>query len=180
MDCKKALQENNSDISKAVDYLREKGKAIAAKKSARIAKEGIIYSYIHPGDKIGVLLEINCETDFVARTDEFRNMTKEIAMQVAAVDPSWVKREDITKEALDREKSIIRKQLEEMGKPANMVDKILEGKLEKFYADNCLIEQPYIRDDKKKIKDLIEETVAKLGENVQVARFIRYEVGSEV
>lgn len=177
MDCKKALQENDFDIDKAVDYLRQKGKAKAAKKALREAKEGIVYSYIHPGDKIGVLVEVNCETDFVARTEDFKALVKEIAMQIAAADPMWLKREDVPVDDLEREKNIIRKQLQEQGKPENIIDKILVGKLNKFYSENCLIEQSYIRDEKKVVKEIIEGAVAKLGENIQVSRFVRFEVG---
>ncbi len=177
MDCKTALQENNNDLDKAVDFLRQKGKAKAAKKASREAKEGVVYSYIHPGDRIGVLLEMNCETDFVARTDDFKSLVKEIAMQIAAADPHWLSKEEVTEEALEREKIIIKEQLKEQGKPENMIEKIVEGKLSKFYSENCLIEQAYIRDDKKSISELIENTVAKLGENIQVSRFVRFEVG---
>jgi elongation factor Ts len=177
MDCKKALQESSGDLDKAVDYLREKGKAKAAKKASRGAGEGIIYSYIHAGDKLGVLVELNCETDFVARTDEFRTLAKEIAMQVAAADPKCVRREDVSGDVLEREKEIIRKQLLEEGKPEKIIDKIVDGKLNKFYQENCLLEQAYIRDDKKNVKEVIEEGVAKLGENIQVSRFCRLQVG---
>ena len=179
MDCKEALKKSD-DIDKAVDYLREKGKANAAKKSLREASEGVVYSYIHPGDKIGVLVEVNCETDFVARTDEFKNLVKEIAMQIAAISPLYVKRENVADEDIEREKNIITTQLKEQGKPENIYDKIITGKLNKFYSEVCLMEQNYIRDDKKTIKDLIEEAVAKLGENIQIARFVRYEIRGRV
>ncbi|MFH1415142.1 MAG: translation elongation factor Ts [Elusimicrobiota bacterium] len=177
MDCKTALKESEGNIDKAVDYLRQKGKAKAAKKASRQANEGVVFSYIHPGDKIGVLLEMNCETDFVARTDDFKSLVKEVAMQIAAADPRWLKREEVGEDDLDREKNIIKTQLEEQGKPTDMINKIVEGKIGKFYSENCLIEQAYIRDDKRTIKELIDDTVAKLGENIQVSRFVRYEVG---
>lgn len=177
MDCKEALQKNNSDIEKAVDYLRQKGKAAAAKKASRDASEGIVYSYIHPGDRIGVLVEVNCETDFVARTDEFKALVKEIAMQIAAADPRWIKREEVKEEDLAREREIIIKQMEEQGKPQNVIEKAVEGKLSKFYSQYCLMEQAYIRDDKKSIKSIVDEAVGKTGENIQIARFARYELG---
>ncbi len=177
MDCKEALKETDFNIEKAVAFLREKGKAKAAKKASREAAEGIIYSYIHPGDKIGVLLELNCETDFVARTDDFKNLAKELAMQIAAADPRWLKAENVEEETKEAEKKIIGKQLRDQGKPAAIIDKIIEGKLNKFYSENCLMEMPYIREDKKKVKELVAETVGKLGENIQPARFARFEIG---
>jgi len=177
MDCKKALQESDNDIDKAVDYLRQQGKSKAAKRAARDASEGVVYSYIHPGDKIGVLVEINCETDFVARTDDFKGLVKEVAMQIAAADPRWLSRDEVTDDDLEREKSVIKTQLEDEGKPENIIDKIIEGKLGKFYSENCLIDQPYIRDDKKSVSDLVQDTIAKVGENIQISRFVRYEVG---
>ncbi|MFW6134912.1 MAG: translation elongation factor Ts [Elusimicrobiota bacterium] len=177
MDCKQALQESEFNIDTAIDYLREKGKAEAAKKSAREAKEGIVYSYIHPGNKLGVLVEVNCETDFVARNDEFGDLVKEIAMQIAASDPKWITREDVDEDEIEREKQIIKKQLTEQGKPEHIMDKIIEGKLNKFYSQNCLVEQPYIRDDKKSVDDLIKDAVAKIGENIVISRFARFKVG---
>lgn len=177
MDCKKALQKNNSDLEKAIYYLRQEGKIKAAKKASREAKEGVVYSYIHPGDKIGVLVEVNCETDFVARTDEFKNLVKEIAMQITATDPRWLSKEDVSQEDLDREKDIMKAQLKEQNKPESIMEKIIDGKLSKFYSENCLIEQPYIRDDKKFIKELLEEAIGKMGENIRVSRFVRYELG---
>ena len=177
MDCKRALQENNYDIDAAIDHLREKGKARAAKKAGREAKEGLVYSYIHPGERLGVLLEINCETDFVARTEEFQNLVSETAMQIAATDPRWIKPDDVAQDDIDREKEIFRKQLEEEGKAGEIVEKIITGKMKKFYSENCLLEQPYIRDDKKAVKDLVQEVIAKLGENIQISRFCRFEIG---
>jgi elongation factor Ts len=177
MDCKKALQENDFDIDKAIDFLRQKGKAKAAKRAAKAAKEGIIFSYIHPGDKIGVLLEVNCETDFVAKTEDFKTLAKEVAMHIAATDPRWLKREEVAEDALEREKDVIKKQLAEQGKPAEMIDKIVAGKLGKFYSENCLLEQAYIRDDQKTINEIVEEVIAKLGENIQIGKFARFKVG---
>ncbi len=176
MDCKTALKKNDFDIDKAIDYLREKGKAEAAKRADRAAKEGIIYSYIHPGSKIGTLLELNCETDFVARTDEFKELAKEISMHIAALDPRWLSEEDVSREDTDREKEIIKKQFKEEGKPDNIIDKIVEGKMNKFYSRNCLLKQPYIRDDKKTVQEVIDETVAKIGENIEVGRFVRFDI----
>ncbi len=177
MDCKGALKKNNYDIEKSVDYLREKGKAEAAKKADRDADEGIVYSYIHPGNKIGVLVEVNCETDFVAKTDDFKNLVKEIAMQIAAADPRWVSREEVSQEDIEREKNVITKQLKEQNKPVNIIEKIIEGKLGKFYSQRCLLEQPYIREEKKTVKDIIQDSISKLGENIQVSRFCRFEIG---
>lgn len=177
MECKEALEKCNGDLDKAMIFLREKGIAKAEKKTSRATKEGIIISYIHPNNKIGVLLELNCETDFVAKTEEFKNMAKELSMQIAALSPMYVKREDIPEEILEIEKGIYKKQVLELGKPANVVDKIVEGKLEKFYSDVCLVDQPYMRDDKKKVSDIIKEVVAKTGENINVKRFARYILG---
>ncbi len=177
MDCKEALAESDNDIDKAVEILREKGKAEAAKKADRDASEGIVYSYIHPGSKVGVLLELNCETDFVARTDEFKDFAKEIAMQIAAASPGWVRREDVPEEEIEKEKKIMTKQLKEAGKPEHILGKIIEGKLNKFYSQNCLLEQAYIRDDSKTIKEVLQEAIAKLGENIQINRFSRFAIG---
>jgi elongation factor Ts len=176
MDCKKALTESEGNFEKAVDLLRQKGLASAAKRAGRAASEGVIGSYIHM-DKIGVLVEINCETDFVARTDDFKELVKDVAMHIAAANPTYLSREDIPEEDLEREKEIYRSQVE--GKPANVVDKIIEGKLEKFYSESCLLDQVFVKDPdgKKKIKDLIVEKVAKLGENIMIGRFVRYQLG---
>ncbi|EHM10178.1 translation elongation factor Ts [Thermanaerovibrio velox DSM 12556] len=176
LDCKKALAECGGNIEKAVDYLREKGLAKAAKKVGRTAAEGLVFSYIHTNGKIGVLLEINCETDFVARTDEFKKLGHEIAMHIAAANPQYVSPEDVPSEDLEREKEIYRKQALEEGKPAHIVDKIAEGRVNKFYEETCLLEQPYIRDPEKKIKDLVMENIAKIGENIVVRRFTRYAI----
>jgi elongation factor Ts len=176
LDCKKALAECGGNIEKAVDYLREKGLAKAAKKVGRTAAEGLVFSYIHTNGKIGVLLEINCETDFVARTDEFKKLGHEIAMHIAAANPQYISPEDVPSEDLEREKEIYRKQAFEEGKPAHIVDKIAEGRVNKFYEETCLLEQPYIRDPEKKIKDLVMENIAKIGENIVVRRFTRYAI----
>jgi elongation factor Ts len=185
LDCKKALEETNYDIEKAMVLLRERGAAKALSKTANITKNGVIVSYIHPGDRIGVLLELNCETDFVARTDEFKNLAKELAMQVAACAPRWVSKEDVPKEVIEQEKEIYKKQLlqdeKNKNKPESVIDKIVEGKLEKFFEENCLLEQPYIRDPqgKQKVKDLVLQTIAKVQENINVRRFTRYVLGEE-
>jgi elongation factor Ts len=176
MDCRNAMRECG-DVEKAVDYLREKGLAKAAKKAGRAASQGLVFSYIHTNGKIGVLLELNCETDFVARTDEFGTLGKELCMQVAAANPSYVAPEDVPSEDLEREKEIYRGQAREEGKPANILDKIAEGKVKAFYGDNCLLEQNYIRDPKTKVKDLITAEIAKMGENIVVRRFSRFSIG---
>ncbi|MDR1020582.1 MAG: translation elongation factor Ts [Synergistaceae bacterium] len=176
MDCKNAMQECG-DIEKAVDYLREKGLAKAAKKAGRTASQGLVFSYIHTNGKIGVLLELNCETDFVARTDEFGTLGKELCMQVAAANPSYIAPEDVPAEDLEREKEIYRRQAQEEGKPANILDKIAEGKVKAFYGDNCLLEQNYIRDPKTKVRDLVTTEIAKMGENIVVHRFSRFSIG---
>lgn len=177
MDCKRALTETGGDFEKAIDLLRQKGLASAAKKASRRAAEGLVASYIHM-DKIGVLVEVNCETDFVAKTDIFRELVKDIAMQIAASAPQYVSREDVPQEVIEREKAIYRASITD-NKPAHVIDKIVEGKLEKFYADTCLLEQVFIKDpeQKKKIKDIITDAIARLGENIIVRRFARFQVG---
>lgn len=181
VECKKALQETNNDLEKAVDLLRKKGLAIAAKKSSRTTKEGLISSYIHAGGKLGVLIEVNCETDFVARNEEFQKLVKEIAMQIAAANPLWIKKEDVPAEMIEKEREIYRQQLREEKKPENVIEKILPGKLDKFYSQFCLLEQPYIRDasGKTKVGDLITEAIAKMGENIVIKRFARFHLGEE-
>jgi elongation factor Ts len=181
LDCKNALIESKGDIDKALQILREKGITQALKKSVRTAKNGVIASYVHPGDRIGVLVEVNCETDFVARTDEFKNLVKEIALQIAAANPQYILRSDVPKEIIEREKEIYRKQLEQEKKPENIINKIIDGRLEKFYTEVCLLEQPYIRDPqgKKKVIDLVNETISKTGENIVIRRFVRYQLGEE-
>ncbi|MBP3848454.1 MAG: translation elongation factor Ts [Pyramidobacter sp.] len=177
MDCKKALVECNGDAEKAIDYLREKGLAKAAKKADRNAKDGRIFSYIHNTGKVGVMVEIDCETDFVAKTDDFQQLGHDVAMQIAAAKPEYVAPEDVPADVLEREKSVYREQLLAEGKPAAIIDKILEGKVRKFYEQVCLLEQPWIRDDEKKIKDLVIAQIAKMGENMKIRRFSRFSIG---
>jgi len=178
VDCKKALREAGGDIDKAVEILRKQGVAMASKKAGRLAKEGRIESYIHLGGKIGVLVEVNCESDFVARNDGFKAFVKDIAMQVAASNPLYVKKEDVPDPAKAKEVEIIKAQL--TGKPAAAVEKIIEGKLAKFYEEACLLEQPFIKDPTLKVKDVLTSMVAKIGENIVIRRFVRYQVGEEI
>jgi len=180
MDCKKALEKSGGDMNKATDYLREQGLTQAAKKASRIAKEGIIYSYIHPGDKLGVLLELNCETDFVARTEDFKLLAKDISMQIAATNPLVVSRSELRPELLEKEKEIYRTQAKNEGKPEKIIERIVEGKLEKYFQEVCLLEQPFVKDQDRTVKDRINETLAKLGENITVKRFIRFRLGDEI
>ena len=180
MDCKKALTEASGDIEKAIDILRKTGMAKARKKSGRSAKEGIILPYIHPGAKLGVLLEINCETDFVANTDDFKNLSKDIAMHIAASAPMSVSREEIPQETLEREKEIYADQARHSGKPENIIEKMTEGRLNKFYQENVLLEQTFVKDPDKTVADLITETVAKLGENILISRFSRFQLGEKI
>lgn len=179
MDCKKALIEAGGDIEKAIVYLRERGLAAAAKKAGRATKEGRIEAYIHPGAKLGVLVEVNCETDFVANTDEYKHLCRELAMQVAASNPKYIRREDVPEEEVEKEAAILRNQALAEGKPEKVIEKIVSGRLEKFYQEVCLLEQPYIRDAEKTVKDLINEYIAKLGENIVVRRFVRFRLGEE-
>lgn len=176
MDCKKALADSSGDMEKAIDLLRQKGLATAAKKASRAASEGLIGSYIHM-DKLGVLVELNCETDFVAKTDDFRELVKDIAMHIAAANPTYVSREEVTADVIEREKEIYRAQV--ANKPPQVVEKIIEGKLDKFFGDTCLLDQVFIKDPegKQKIKDLITEKIAKLGENIVLRRFARFQLG---
>jgi len=176
MECKKALTESNGDFEKAVDLLRQKGLASAVKKAGRTASEGLVESYIHMG-KLGTMIEVNCETDFVAKTDDFKELAKDIAMHIAAANPRYLTREDVPQEVLEREKEIYKAQV--AGKPAQVVEKIIEGKLEKFFSDTCLVDQIFIKDpdQKKKIKDLVTEKIAKLGENIIIRRFARFQLG---
>ena len=180
MDCKKALAETGGDPQKAFDFLRHKGLAAAAKKADRAASDGAVGAYIHAGGKIGVLVEINCETDFVARTTEFQALLKDVAMQVAAANPRCVRREEVTAADLDKEKDIYRQQALESGKPEKIVDKIIEGKIDKFYSDVCLLEQSFIKDPDKKVIDVVNDAIARLGENIQIRRFSRYHLGEGV
>ncbi len=180
MDCKKALQETGGDIEEAVKYLREKGLSAAAKRAHREANEGKVFSYIHSNEKLGVMLELNCETDFVAKTEDFITLGKNLAMQVAASNPLVVRREDLSDEMIASEKEIFRNQALQSGKPENVIDKIVEGKLEKFYHEVVLLEQPFIKDDKVTVEELIKETIGKLGENMNVKRFARFQLGEEL
>ncbi|HEC24936.1 MAG TPA: translation elongation factor Ts [bacterium] len=177
VDCKNVLTETDGDLEKAVDLMRKKGLARAQKKANREAREGLIYSYIHAGGRIGVLLEINCETDFVARTPEFQELAKNISMHIAASNPLYVKRETLPPELIAKEKEIYREQLISMDKPQAVKEKIISGKLEKYYKDVCLLEQPFIKDPSKNISSIIEEEVLRLGENIALKRFVRYQLG---
>lgn len=177
MDCKKALGETGGDFEAAVDYLRKKGLAKAAKRAERTAAQGVIGSYIHTGASIGVLVELNCETDFVARNEEFAAMARDIAMHVAASSPKWVKPEDVPAEVLEHEKQIYMAEARESGKPEAMLERIAEGKLKKFYEDNCLIHQKFIKDPEKSISDMMGGLLAKMGEKIEIGRFIRFKVG---
>ena len=177
MDCKKALAEVDGNVEKAIDYLREKGLAKAAKKASRTASDGRIFHYVHTNFKVGALLELNSETDFVAKTDEFNALGHEIAMHITAANPLYLRPEDVPAEDLEREKEIYRQQLRDEGKPEDRIEKILEGKVRKFYESTCLMEQAYIRDPDKKIRDLVVEMIAKLGENIVVRRFSRFMIG---
>ena len=176
-DCNRALDEAKGNIEKAAEILREKGIAKAVKKSGRVTNQGIISSYIHPGSQLGVLVELNCETDFVARTGEFKNLANDIALQIAASAPEYVMREDVPDDIINKEKEIYKKQLLEEGKPEQVIDKIIEGKVETFYKEHCLIELPFIRNEKIIILDLIKEHIAKFGENITVRRFVRFKIG---
>lgn len=178
MDCKKALAENNGDMEKAVDYLRQKGLAVAAKRATRATSEGVIECYIHAGGKLGVMVEVGCETDFVAKTPTFIEFAKNVAMHIAAVNPVSIKREDVPAELLAREKDIYVKQAADSGKPANIVEKIVAGKIDKFYADSCLLEQQYVKNPDLSIQDLLNEIIASLGENIAIKRFARFQAGA--
>ncbi len=177
IDCKTALQEAKGNMDGAIDYLRRKGLATAAKKAGRIATDGLVSSYIHAGGKMGVLVEINCETDFVAKTDDFQTFVKNIAMHIAAVNPQYIRREEIPEEVLERERAIYRTQAQEAGKPQKVIDKIVEGKMDRFYSEVCLTEQTYVRDPDLTIKELVDAMIAKVGENVAIRRFARFQLG---
>ena len=177
MDCKKALTESNGDMEKAMVWLREKGIASADKKMTRIAAEGIVDAYIHANGRVGVLLEVNIETDFAARNENFRRMVRDIALQIAAMSPRWVSKEEVPADELEKEKAIVRNQALNEGKPEKIVDKIVEGRMSKFYTDFCLLEQPFIKDDSKTVGSLVKEMIASVGEKITVRRFTRYEMG---
>ena len=179
MECKRALQDAAGDLNHAIDVLRKSGAAQAEKRADRMANEGRVEAYVHPGNRVGVLIEVNCETDFVARTDEFGDLVRNLAMQAAAAGAEYVRREDVPAERVEREREIFRAQMEGQGKPPAVIDKIVTGKLDKFYSEVCLLEQPFIRDDKKTVQAIVQEAVAKTGENIQVRRFRRYTLGQD-
>ncbi|MBI4844931.1 MAG: translation elongation factor Ts [Candidatus Omnitrophica bacterium] len=178
MDCKKVLMETGGDIEKAISELRKKGLAIAAKRSGRTAKEGLVESYVHLGGKLGVLLEVNCETDFVARNEQFKEFVKDLAMQVAATNPQYISPEDVPQELVEKEKEIFKSQVQD--KPAAILEKMLVGKLNKYYQEICLLEQQFIKDDKIKVKDYLNSVIVKIGENIVVRRFVRFQLGEEI
>jgi len=180
MDCKKVLGEANGDMDKAAELLREKGLAAAAKRSTKIAAEGIVESYIHGGGRIGVLVEVNCETDFVAQNEDFKALVKDICMQIAATKPEYIKREEVQIEVVEKEKEILRAQALNEGKPAHIVDKMVEGRIEKFYKEVCLLEQPFVKDPDKTVMQIITEKIASIGENISVRRFARFEKGEGI
>ena len=180
MDCKKALAATEGDMDKAIDFLREKGLAAAAKKAGRIAAEGLVESYIHGGGRIGVLVEVNCETDFVAKTDAFKSLVKDIAMHIAAANPSYLRREEVPAAELEHEKMVLSEQARNEGKPEKIIDKMVSGRVEKYYKEVCLLEQPFVKDPDKTISDLITESIAKIGENIAIRRFTRYQLGEGI
>jgi elongation factor Ts len=177
MDCKKALSEVDGDIEKAIEFLRKKGLATAQKRAGRALSEGTIQSYIHMNGKLGVLVEVNCETDFVAKNEDFQAFAKNIAMHIAASNPLGITPEDVPEDVIETEKEIYRAQALEMGKPENVIDKIVEGKLKKFYQESCLLNQPYVRDTEMSVSDLLNELIAKIGENISIKRFVRFQIG---
>ena len=179
MDCKGALQEADGDIEKAIDILRTKGLSAAAKKAGRATSEGAVGQYVHAGGKLGVLLEVNCETDFVARTDDFQDLVRDLAMHIAAAAPQFVSRDEVSADVLERESEIFRQQALEMGKPENVIDRIVEGKIDKFYSESVLLEQPFVKDSDTTVGDMIAEVVGRIRENIQVRRFARYKLGAD-
>ncbi len=180
MDCKKALEETGGDFEKAVEILRKKGIDVANKRSGRQASQGTVASYIHMGGKIGVLVEVNCESDFVAKSEDFNNFVKDVSMQIAAANPDWVTRDEVPQDILEKEKEILKDQALKTGKPEKVIEKIVEGKLAKFYSERCLIDQPFVKDQDKSMKRLLEELMAKTGEKCLIRRFVRYQVGEEI
>lgn len=180
MDCKKALSETDGNIEKAVDFLREKGLAAAAKKAGRVAAEGVVEAYIHGGGRIGVMVEVNCETDFVAKTDDFKELARDIAMQIAATNPLFVRREEVDPAVLEHEKEVLRAQALNEGKPEKIVEKMIVGRIEKYYKEICLMEQPFIKDPDQTIAALINSKIAKIGENISIRRFARYQLGEGI
>lgn len=177
MDCKKALTEAEGDIEKAVELLRKRGVALAGKRAGKETSQGLVYAYIHPGDQTGVLVELNCETDFVARNDQMKEFAKDVAMHIAAVKPKFIAPEDVSTDFLNKEREIAIAQLKEQGKPDNMIEKIVDGKMKKIYSEVCLLKQPFIKDDKKSVEEIIQELSAKTGENVKIKQFCRFEIG---
>jgi elongation factor Ts len=180
MDCKKALTETAGDIEKAIDFLREKGLAAAAKKAGRVAAEGLVEAYIHAGGRIGVLVEVNCETDFVAKTDAFRALAKDIAMHIAAANPTYLKRDEVPMSELEHEKEVLAEQARNEGKPEKIIEKMVSGRIEKYYKEVCLLDQSFVKDPDKSISDLITESIAKIGENISIRRFSRYHLGEGI
>lgn len=180
MDCKKALSATYGDLEKAIDFLREKGLAAAAKKAGRVAAEGLVEAYIHGGGRIGVLVEVNCETDFVAKTDAFKELVKDIAMHIAATNPSYLKREEVPTAELEHEQAVLAEQARNEGKPEKIIEKMVAGRIEKYYKEVCLMEQPFVKDPDKTISDLITESIAKIGENISIRRFTRYQLGEGI
>ena len=180
MDCKKALSATDGDLEKAIDFLREKGLAAAAKKAGRVAAEGLVEAYIHGGGRIGVLVEVNCETDFVAKTDAFKELVKDIAMHIAATNPSYLKREEVPTAELEHEQAVLAEQARNEGKPEKIIEKMVAGRIEKYYKEVCLMEQPFVKDPDKTISDLITESIAKIGENISISRFTRYQLGEGI
>ena len=180
LDCKKALAETGGNLEKAVDYLRQKGLAAAAKRADRVAADGAVGAYVHPGGKIGVLVEINCQTDFVARTTEFQTLLKDMAMQIAAASPHYVKREEVPGDEIAKEREIYYRQAVESGKPEKVIEKIVEGKMERFYSEICLLEQAFIKDPDRKVSDIINDAITRMGEKIEVRRFARYHLGEGV
>lgn len=180
MDCKKALTETNGDIEKAIDFLREKGLAAAAKKAGRVAAEGVVEAYIHAGGKIGVMVELNCETDFVAKTDDFKTLARDIAMHIAASNPMCINREEVPEEKLTHEREILRAQALNEGKPEKIIEKMVEGRIEKYYKEVCLLDQPFVKDPDQTIKELVTASIAKIGENISVRRFARFQLGEGI
>lgn len=180
MDCKKALTETNGDIEKAIDYLREKGLAAAAKKAGRVASEGVVESYIHGGGRIGVLVEVNCETDFVAKTDDFKAFVKDIAMHIAAANPQYLSKEEVPENVVNHEREVFRAQALNEGKPEKIIEKMVEGRIEKYYKEICLLEQPFVKDPDKTVSGMVTERIAKIGENISIRRFVRYQLGEGI
>ncbi|MBN1504908.1 MAG: translation elongation factor Ts [Candidatus Eisenbacteria bacterium] len=177
MDCKKALAECSGDLDKAIEHLRKAGIAAAAKKASRVASEGLVEAYIHPGNRVGAIVEVNCETDFVARTDGFKALVRDVAMQVVASEPLVVKRDEVPEDVLNKEKEILAAQIKDSGKPAQVIEKIVQGRLDKFYKESCLMEQPFIKDPKRTMEEVVKEATAKFGENIVIRRFSRFRLG---